>query len=627
MRANVDAPYYQMRSGQFVTTPNSTNGAPPPFVSDDDEYDLSAPAPLASPPQHHLNPHLFAEHTARQTSDDHTLEENHNLVELLEAATAADQVAYAMDTGDTGTVTIPLQDRGKRRRDTSSPAADASHHADRPVNSKRRKTGGSTDPRLQDHGHNMHGVSVDDTVPPSSESLLNDARAAGVHSAAALFRRSSERTSRKYTRPPMSKLFMSLQLSPENFLQLQALAKGYMLDTSHPERQSCVGNRGKGDTDMVKLRLFNCVRDFLNEGVGEQFFGEDVEKPGEKDAIEAARALGEDKSPDAGERLTWPRDGNKIISLVTPLMRRMVTNERQRQYAIETRKGGAKKKDKEGSAEAVLQQGDDDAGRGVEQHLQPVFGHSLEQHPTPSQQTASSTRLTTVTPQVFFQGKDEKSDFREAVESNATTQPSLKLPTASPTEPNLSHINVFLVLASSSGRPGIKLDEKRITAEPQTHLAWYDYNDFMREVILLLRAAKDRYPEISPGIGFRDVEPGTDNLRGLAAAANALQTEHALHGTSSSFNGLPQSSEDDHASILPTPTSAVSNHPVFPADSHAETKSLPRYAIKSIGPQGWRDIRNADDWYSVLREKAFAVWADGVCNVLVELVDFAGVVG
>ncbi|KAI4653711.1 hypothetical protein J4E93_001478 [Alternaria ventricosa] len=615
-----------MRPGQFVTTPNSTNGAPPPFVSDDDEYDLSGPVPLASPPQHHLNTYPYAEHTARQTSDDHTLEENHNLVELLEAATAAGQAAYAMDTGDAVTATLPLQDRGKRKRGISPPAEDASHHTGRSVNSKRLRSGGPTDPRLRDQGHNVQGDSVNDAVPPSSESLLNDARAAGVHSAAALFRRSSERTSRKYTRPPMSKLFMSLQLSPENFLQLQALAKGYMLDTSHPERQSCVGNRGKGDTDMVKLRLFNCVRDFLNEGVGEQFFGEDVEKPGEKDAIEAARALGEDKTPDAGERLTWPRDGNKIISLVTPLMRRMVTNERQRQYAIETRKGGAKKRDKEASAEATLQQGDDDTGRGVEQHPQPVFDRNLD-HPALSQLTASSTRRTTATPQLSFQGKDGTSDSREAAESNATTQPNLKLPTTSPTEPNLSHINIFLVLASSSGKPGIKLDEKRIIAESQAHLAWYDYNDFMREVTFLLKAARDRYPELDVGIGSPDVEPGTDNLRGLAAAANALQTEHALHGISSPINGLPQSSEDDNASILPTPTSAVSTRPVFPVDSHAETKSLPRHAIKSIGPQGWRDIRNADDWYSVLREKAFAVWADGVCNVLVELVDVAGVVG
>jgi len=42
-----------------------------------------------------------------------------------------------------------------------------------------------------------------------------------------------------------------------------------------------------------------------------------------------------------------------------------------------------------------------------------------------------------------------------------------------------------------------------------------------------------------------------------------------------------------------------------------------------MGPNGWREIRSMDDWYSVLREKAFSVWADGVCNVLVELVDFA----
>jgi hypothetical protein len=147
----------------------------------------------------------------------------------------------------------------------------------------------------------------------------------------------------------MSKLFMSLQLSPEQFLQLQAQAKSYMLDPAHPDRQSCVGSRGKGDTDMVKLRLFNCVNNFLAGGAGVRFFGEDVEKPGEDDTMQAARALGEEKAPSEA-KLLWPRDGNKIISLVAPLLRRMITNERQRQYAIETRKGGAKKK--EASVEA-----------------------------------------------------------------------------------------------------------------------------------------------------------------------------------------------------------------------------------------------------------------------------------
>jgi hypothetical protein len=156
-------------------------------------------------------------------------------------------------------------------------------------------------------------------------------------------------------------------------------------------------------------------------------------------------------------------------------------------------------------------------------------------------------------------------------------------------------------------------------------LAWYDYNDLVRETVILLKAAKDKYPELRAGVEFQDIEPGTGNLRGLAAAANALQTEHAQHGASSSTACFsPSSPADGNPSVPPISTAAASHHPSFPNDSHPETRSLPRYAIKSVGPQGWRDIRNADDWYSVLREKAFAVWADGVCNVLVELVDFAG---
>lgn len=383
MTAN--APYYQMRAGQFITTPNSTNAAPPQFVSDEDEYDLSASAAVASPLDHHLNPHLYSEHSTRQTSSDHTLEENHNLVELLEAATAAGQAVQAMEIDDAVTASPAPQGRSKRKRVSSSPTGDTSYQAG---DAKRQRP---MDHQLPDSGRDLRGISADGNAPPSSESLLNDARAAGVHSATALFRRSSERTSRKYTRPPMSKLFMSLQLTPENFLQLQASAKAYMLDSSHPERQNCVGNRGKGDTDMVKLRLFNCVRDFLNDKVGEHFFGEHVEKLGENDAIEAARALGEEKMPDASERLTWPRDGNKIISLVTPLMRRMVTNERQRQYAIETRKGGAKKKDKEGSAEATNQQSDGNPGCEVEQQLQTAFDSSLGHHPQALQPASPST--------------------------------------------------------------------------------------------------------------------------------------------------------------------------------------------------------------------------------------------
>ncbi|KAJ5660334.1 hypothetical protein N7507_006785 [Penicillium longicatenatum] len=205
----------------------------------------------------------------------------------------------------------------------------------RTVSKKRKRNDDNLDPALAGAGlsgaqphaqasqQGSHGYAGDNmdirSVPPQS---LNEARAVGVHSAAALFRQPS--SNKKYTRPPMSKLFASLELSPENFLHLQAAAKGYMLNDEYPERRDCVGQRGKGDTEMVKLRLWNCVRHFLEaEGNGDRFFGENVVNEG------------------MGPRTyIWPRDQQKIISLVIPLLRRMVTNERQRQYAIETRKGG-----------------------------------------------------------------------------------------------------------------------------------------------------------------------------------------------------------------------------------------------------------------------------------------------
>lgn len=379
-----NAPYYQMRAGQFITAPNSANVAPQHFVSQGADYDLPATAVDVSH-EHHHHQSFYDEHPLRQTSADtlgNTLEENHNLVELLEAATtAAGQAAQTMNADG---VMATSQGMSKRKRSSSltvNDAAGVNTQGNEVLSAKRHRVNVHADSQLDDDESRACSHSETANVQPSSESLLDEVRAAGVHSAAALFRRSSEKTSRKYTRPPMSKLFMSLQLSPENFLQLQAHAKTYMLDPAHPERQNCVGNRGKGDTDMVKLRLFNCVRDFLNDGVGEQFFGEHVEKPGETEAIEVARALGEDTAASVGEKLLWPGDGNKIISLVTPLMRRMVTNERQRMYAIETRKGGTKKKDKEGRVEAAAQydSGSNELGTTVEQQSQPAFDSSLVQ--------------------------------------------------------------------------------------------------------------------------------------------------------------------------------------------------------------------------------------------------------
>jgi hypothetical protein len=158
-------------------------------------------------------------------------------------------------------------------------------------------------------------------------------------------------------------------------------------------------------------------------------------------------------------------------------------------------------------------------------------------------------------------------------------------------------------------------------------LAWHDYNDFMGEVIHLLKRAKARYPEIRATLVPQESGAGAGSLQGLAAAANALQCEDTHHEPSTAGAPSPSAAfadssiAKDTSPASPTSVSTVNNTSLFHVSHDPEAQFLPRYIVKSIGPEGWREIRNADDWYSVLREKAFAVWADGVCNVLVELVD------
>jgi hypothetical protein len=625
MAAN--APYYQRRARQFIAQPDGTNTTPSHFAVEDSDYDRSAAA-VASPHEHHSS--LHTNYTTRPASADismNSLEESHNLAELLEAATsAAGQAPQAVNVQDTVEGSTAEQGKGKRKR-VSSPPVDSEAEAEVSATTKSQRVDAPTDPQLYyDDRDSAHAI-----APPSSESLLNDARAAGVHSAAALFRRTSERTSRKYTRPPMSKLFMSLQLSPENFLQLQASAKAYMLDTTHPERQNCVGNRGKGDTDMVKLRLFNCVRDFLNDGVGEQYFGQDVEKPGERDAFEAARALGEEKAPGMEEKLTWPRDGNKIISLVTPLMRRMVTNERQRMYAIETRKGGAKKKDKEGSAEAATQSPvaseteNCNQGQTVERHLQSPFQLKLNERP-PSQPTSASKAIPLMadpgpgTNLVRMFSNDFATNSlptNNAVEIVSTFRPMRSLlllhtnsfqiqPEVKKLPCIVQHINIFLAHAPDTESLN-EYASTSILCERRIHCGmadvpnWYTYESLLHDVMEMLREVKSAFPHIdahSTAEPYLTQPPGVattgdkvdENLRGIAVAANALQ-------------------RDD----TPAATTALT-----PVEAN-KARLLPPHVIKTVGPDGWVIIKDSLQWCKLLLRNANAVWADKVINVVIEL--------
>ena len=176
---------------------------------------------------------------------------------------------------------------------------------------KRRRLDHETD------GNNEHATTLPSPVNRPSTASPPEA----LKSAAALFR-TPPLSSKKTTRPPMSRLYLSLELPPDSFLHLQAAAKTYMLDSSHPERSEAVGQRGKGDpAGIVKLNLYNCVKNFLtDEGHGLRYF--------------AAGMLGDAGVP---RTMAWPEDEAKIVAAVTPLLRRMVTNERQRKYAVETR--------------------------------------------------------------------------------------------------------------------------------------------------------------------------------------------------------------------------------------------------------------------------------------------------
>ncbi|MCJ1251356.1 hypothetical protein MMC30_008588 [Trapelia coarctata] len=197
------------------------------------------------------------------------------------------------------------QDEQIQTHNTSLPPAD---------NNRKRKRAVSGLEEVVDDGNSL----------PDDHQPLGASPAPISQAASTLFRRSSTTTNKKSTRPPMNKLFTSLELSPEGFLQLQSAAKNYMLHDAFPERRNTVGQRGKTDSELVKLRLWNCVKDFLeNEGNGGRFFGPQV--PGDEGRVRT---------------MFWPSHKNNIITAVTPLLRRMVTNERQRQYAVETRKPG-----------------------------------------------------------------------------------------------------------------------------------------------------------------------------------------------------------------------------------------------------------------------------------------------
>lgn len=170
--------------------------------------------------------------------------------------------------------------------------------------------------------------------PPNGNPPTNTAASDGGRSSdslptnspntAVLFREAGP-NARKYSRPPIAKMFQSLELVPENFLKLQNDAKAWILDPAHPERRDIIGEkRMTGGQDLARIRLWSVVEKYLKEGAGEHYFGHAAVTPGFVRTI------------------FWPEDSAELTRQMMPLMRKMVTNERQRVYAAESRKEKAR---------------------------------------------------------------------------------------------------------------------------------------------------------------------------------------------------------------------------------------------------------------------------------------------
>lgn len=648
MTAN--APYYQLRGHSYQNGLNGHSYGPP----ENDEYELSTSVAPTAPmypdsAQTHSSVGAYNNQNSHNLADPH-LEGTHQLAELLEAAnSAAGQAQVAPELGTDGSggtgsrrttrssgqglgaaYTQP-QSKGKRKRASSPQQEEMDGGENGPSRNKRAKHSSTKSP--QDHNlpePNQHSQDAPTESPEFAHSSPNafsgsitDARATGVHSAAALFRRPSGNTAKKYTRPPMSKLFMSLQLSPENFLHLQAQAKTYMLDPAHPERQNCVGNRGKGDTDMVKLRLFNCVRDFLSDGVGERFFGENVEKPGERDAVEAARALGEGEDvATEGRKWIWPRDGNKIVSLVTPLLRRMVTNERQRMYAIETRKGGAKKT-KEGSAETG-QGGEFGESGNFEGHgemaqlqtpLDPALAPSL-----PLSLSSQSHPPSIVTP--GHQHQQSNSHTLNLYHNLTNTTSSNSTPTNPPNQDPSIYSNVLsIIVTKNNGKLLPRLEIPSASNSPYHDLSHEGLKDTVRGLLERLVGAQSQSLPNSASIETDNTDPAL--LRGLAVAAAGLDTSDSNAPTQSNSDGtLDSQLKSQHVQA----TSATED--AKPALENATTQvqpfsaplQLPQVDIRALTGSGLVLVRDKDEWDAIRQQVGRAVWMEGRLMVVVEVI-------
>ncbi|KPI44992.1 uncharacterized protein AB675_2767 [Cyphellophora attinorum] len=103
----------------------------------------------------------------------------------------------------------------------------------------------------------------------------------------------------------------ALELDDAAYSELLEDAKAYMLDESHPERQSIIGG-APYRVDEYNMKLQETAAAFLRAGSGARFWGPWT------------------ASDPLSRTVSWPNDAQIIIERVAPFLRRIVANERDR---------------------------------------------------------------------------------------------------------------------------------------------------------------------------------------------------------------------------------------------------------------------------------------------------------
>lgn len=280
-------------------------------------------------------------------------------------------------------------------------------------------------------------------------------------------------------------------------------------------------------------------------------------------------------------------------------------------YAIETRRGGSKKKEMTPMSNCDETQPLPDTEQAIAQ-IQPQSQAASPNIVSPVQTQSPQNNVTFPTP---LPPTSPSSDRAPATvthysESEPTVKPSpgekLKLPTEQSPELHLAKINIF---AAKNGH--VLRSEKRFTSissAPLLHMTWLELSF---RIVDLIKETLQLYPDLQEELD-RSASMGPEALRGLAAAA----TEMNHHNTGAQTDGTPNMITVDQSARPPS----SQMHPPSSSAAAAPSKvALPEYKVGAQTSYGWASISNEQEWVRVKRDLARALWADRVCNVVVTL--------